>query len=110
MNGKAIADGASFDKGSDLVITIKATKTGGVTNGADVTTAGTLAFASDITGGVWAKSADSVEGSKTDDKTWTFAGLANAVIVPENESITITVADLQSDYSVPVLTYTASHN
>ena len=109
MNGEAIADGDSFDKGSDLVITIKATATGGVKNSADVTTAGTLAFASAIPGAVWAKSADTVEGSGSGD-TWTFAGAANAVIVPENESITVTVEDITSDLNVPALTYTASHN
>ena len=109
MNGEAIADGDSFDKGSDLVITIKATATGGVKNSADVTTAGTLAFATAIPGAVWAKSADTVEGSGSGD-TWTFAGAANAVIVPENESITVTVEDITSDLNVPALTYTASHN
>ena len=109
MNGEAIADGDSFDKGSDLVITIKATATGGVKNSADVTTAGTLAFATAIPGAVWAKSADTVEGSGSGN-TWTFAGAADAVIVPENESITVTVEDITSDLNVPALTYTASHN
>ena len=109
MNGKAIADGDSFDKGSDLVITIKATATGGVKNSADVGTAGTLVAASAITGAEWDVSADTVLGSLgADNKTWTFTGAANDVIVPENESIIITVEDIDTDFDVPALTYTQS--
>ena len=109
MNGKAIADEDSFDKGSDLVITIKATATGGVKNSADVGTAGTLVAASAITGAEWDVSADTVLGSLgADNKTWTFTGAANDVIVPENESIIITVEDIDTDFDVPALTYTQS--
>nr|WP_326212401.1 S-layer homology domain-containing protein [uncultured Oscillibacter sp.] len=107
MNGKAIADGASFDKGSKLVITIKATAADGVKNSAAVNNAGTLTFAAAIPGAVWAKSADTVEGIGS-GATWTFAGAANAVIVPKDESITVTVENITSDLSVPALTYTAS--
>ncbi|WP_300861492.1 S-layer homology domain-containing protein [uncultured Oscillibacter sp.] len=106
MNGKPIANGDSFDKGSTLVITI--TADADVANSADVTNAGTLAFASAIPGAVWGKSADTVVGSGSGD-TWTFTGSANDVIVPASESITVTVANITADLSVPNLTYTASH-
>ena len=90
---------------SDL--TVRFTADGAdVSNTADIVTKGKIAFASGEY--TWATSKDTVLGTGT-GATFTFAGEASGVIVPNGEyvSATVNVGD-GAKYTLPVATYTAS--